>query len=546
MLNQDLNKKEYTGKKRILLINPKYNYGNSISKTISPPLGLLYLASMVCNEHTVEILDLNIHKGDFIQYLKDYNPSIVGLTSLSPQFPSAVDIATKIKEISGNIKIVLGGVHCNAVGPIILSKFDCFDFLILGDGEYSFQKLVSGKPRKKIKGLVFKEGTKVVNNGYSYIKNLDDLPYPARHLIHLEDYKDFPLYYLNEKHTTIITSRGCPYSCIYCNNSGKSNYGAHSPQRVIAEIKSLDIKDFMIVDDIFTFDKNRVVSICKLIIKEGLDVTWSCQTRTDKVDSGLLKIMKKAGCHLVFFGIETGSKRVMGKINKNVNLEKVKKAISLVKEEGISVRGNFMMGFPFESEEDILQTIKFSNSVGLDGAEFTIVTPYPGTELWKYSKLDENNLDELKTLVYSNFSSHFWDEKELQELYNKAVKSFYLRPSIMLNLVLDALFRGSIKRRIKLLKLLTVNSPLIKKYKTKKFISPVKSNSGDKNMANFINKLLANYCKICPGCFVHKKISTGKSSSEVRKMMEDEVNSEGKAGICPIGKFYDEVYGSKK
>lgn len=448
------------GMARILLIHPPMYHPPSIvvkeADPVFPPMGLLYIASCLeMKNHEVNVLDLNVSSKNLKETLESYKPDFVGITSLSPQFPEAVGIASDVKSFNKETVTILGGAHANACGVGILKQFDQFDYVVNGEGEILMEKLASGAPPSAIEGLIFRQGTKIIDNGKTFVRDLDSLPFPARHLVEIDKYGESPLYYRREPHTTILTSRGCPFRCIYCDHVAKGPFRARSPANVITELEQLHSQGFRnlrIVDECFTFDQKRVRAICDMMVERKLDFGWICQTRADCFDALTLKKMKKAGCHLIQVGIETGSPRIMKRINKNLDLDKARLAIRMAKNEGMQVAAFFMMGFPFESRDDMRQTIEYAKSVDVDIATFSIVTPYPGTEL--ASGLDFGSLEQLKTLLLYSENNPFFKTEGVEELFKKAIREFYFRPSVIGGILKEALTAGDLKRRTRYVKFL--------------------------------------------------------------------------------------------
>jgi len=267
---------------------------------------------------------------------------------------------------------------------------------------------------------------------------LDSIPFPARHLLpDLKLYRPNAQSYRKLPATTIITSRGCPFNCIFCDRStfGKK-YRTHSAEYVVDEIQMLieqfGIKEIWFVDDTFTIDKNRVMQICNMIMERNLDISWSCLGRVGTVTIEMLKMMKKAGCWMIAYGIETGNQEVMDYIKKGITLEQAEQAVKWTKEAGLLPKGYFMLGYPVDTLETIDETIAFARSLSLDYALFTITTPLPNTELFEICK----SVGKLVHTDLSKFSA--WEAvyepptvsaKQLTAKYREAYRNFYFRPS---------------------------------------------------------------------------------------------------------------------
>lgn len=380
---------------RIALISP--SWGEMINSY--PPLGLAFLAAVLeKNGHKVKIFDFglepNLPVEKQTQRVLIFQPELIGITSLTNTYYSANQLAKSIKKNNKDTPIVMGGPH-PTIFPQETLKNSGVDLVVFGEGEDTLLELVetlqNQKGLKKIRGLAFKrEKDIIVNQPRPLIDDLDALPFPARHLLAL---KKYPL--RDEKGNlmvTIMSSRGCPYGCTYC---FKEVFGRRcrkrSAENVVNELEAVKnqfgISSFYFIDDLFTFDKKRVLQIAKLIQRKKLDITWQCLSRVDHVNLQMLKKMRQAGCKRIHFGIESGNEEILKKINKQITIEQVKNAIKWCKEIGIYSKGYFMIGLPGDNKKTIKQTIDFSlqlSNLGLNDAMFSLTTPFPGSELWNY------------------------------------------------------------------------------------------------------------------------------------------------------------------
>lgn len=327
-----------------------------------------------------------------------------------------------------------------------LEYIDC-DFAIQGEGEETIVELVnalkSKKPLKNIKGLIFRKGGQIiVNPPRPLIKNLDDIPFPAWHLLPINKYKS--LFSRTKKFATMVTSRGCPFNCIFC--SDKSRLGRmfryRSPDNIIKEIKFLinnhGIKEILFYDDTFTVNRNRIIELCKKILAENIKVSWECRTRVDLVDKELIELMKKSGCYRIRYGIEAGNQRILNVLKKGITLEQAEKAIRITKEAGIETVTYFMMGSPCETIETINNSINFSIKLNPDYSVFAITSPSdPNSELFnwalKNNYINENYWDDfMKGLPVSSIPmlvNSELKESTLKKLRRQAYMKFYLRTS---------------------------------------------------------------------------------------------------------------------
>jgi radical SAM superfamily enzyme YgiQ (UPF0313 family) len=343
--------------------------------------------------------------------------------------------------------VVLGGPHVNLF-PDETIRISAIDFLVLGEGEKIFLDLVEALEKKEsletIPGVVFKKNGKVVNTGSRpFIKDLDALPFPARHLTPYKKYNS--LLSKGGVVTTIFTSRGCPFKCSFCDrpNLGKV-FRSRSARNVVDEIEEcvkLGIKDFLFYDDTFTVDRKRVIEICKLIIGKNIKIRWDIRARVDTVDEEMLSYLKEAGCEGIHYGIEAGTEKILSVLNKGIHIDQVKKTFALTKKYKIPTLAYFMIGSPTESIEDIESTFALMKSLNPDYVHMTILTPFPGTKIYSDGiKKGVIKKDYWKGFAQSpcvGFTPPIWDEKftreELNILLVQGYKAFYIRPLYILN-----------------------------------------------------------------------------------------------------------------
>jgi len=335
---------------------------------------------------------------------------------------------------------VLGGPHVTFTAKETLSNYSFVDYVVRGEGEFTMLELVKsikkGEEPKSVLGLSYRAKSGVIkeNRPRPPLMNLDALPMPAYHLLPMSKYT-----FQGYRFATMVTSRGCPFKCVFCSSSricGK-RWRGHSAERVVNEIEFLTdrykIKFIEFLDDTFTFDKNRVKEICNEIANRGIDVMWTGSSRVNLFNRELALKIKSAGCQIVYFGVESGSQRILNLMKKGITLEQSVKAIRLAKEVGINTVASFILGMPDESVEEANATIKFATRLSPDYAQFTICTPYPGTELYDYAV--KNNL--LLTRDWSKYDTLTPVMKtkigtqKLRELLSKAYFKFYARLSYL-------------------------------------------------------------------------------------------------------------------
>lgn len=378
----------------IVLIAPPCEYMNRL-----PPLGLAYLASYIRKrgyENTI-IIDSDIMQysiDETVEKALSANPDIVGVTVMTSSYNYALQIAAGIKKKRSALPVIFGGTHSSALPEYIL-KNPCVDMVCAGEGEHVFynllQTLKQGKSPAGVRGLVYKEGDRIVKNEPEpFISDLDSLPFPDRSILPLEKYTTAGSSLPSGKYmfTTLVTSRGCPFHCIYC--ASKTTMGGayrfRSADNIIREIeeiiKNYKIRHFRILDDIFTLKKERVLAFCDEIVKRKLRIVWECFSRIDLVDETILKALKAAGCYTITYGLESGSQTILNNLKKGTTVKKAEEIVALTKKIGIRISANFMIGNPGETKETIEETIRFAKKMKIDSLGVAITTPYPGTELF--------------------------------------------------------------------------------------------------------------------------------------------------------------------
>lgn len=446
------------GKKiKILLINSPikteevYGEYSSLAPRL-PPLGLCYLAAVLQKNgyRNVKIIDGALEElslGSLYRKVKRHKPDVIGVTSTTTSFYYAKQTIALCKKDNKNALTILGGAHVTALPKRTMEECPDLDIGVYGEGEMTFLELADRISQRKsldgVRGVVRRKGGKiVVNPPRQLIKNLDSLPFPARHLL-----KDLRLYYhtpfRGRKFTTsMITSRGCPFNCSFCDQSvfGKTWRG-HSANYVIKEMvhlkKNYEVDFISFEDDNFLFSRKRTSQICQGIIGNNLRLEWGCSARVDNIDKELLSQMKKAGCVNIFIGIESGSPRVLRLLNKKIQLKDIVKAVDLIKKAGINVYGSVMLGVPSETKKEMEKTFSFVHSLPLDGISFFLYTPFPNTRLAKLAPQHgfvSNN--------WQNYSAHprrlpftpyGFSDSEMLNLQRRAYLRFYARPKFLLD-----------------------------------------------------------------------------------------------------------------
>lgn len=450
---------------RIILINPPSGevYGG-LPAPMQLPLGLAYIAATIEQAgYDVKVIDIeteNLTEKQLIKKITDIEPSIVGITCTTPTYNSAVKIHQIIKNVSKNIKTILGGIHPTIV-PEEAIKPDCVDFVIVGEGEKTIIELISTIKHQgnlsSVKGLVYKKNGKIImNTPRELIQNLDELPFPARHLFQNQKYT-YPDS-LSKNTFPIITSRGCPGRCIFCNtqNIFGHQFRARSAKNVVDEIELLinkySAEEIHIWDDNFITDKNRVFEIRDELKKRNLKINFAFPNglRADFLDENILKCLKEMGTYSIAIGVESGSQMILNRARKNIRLEKIQDTFKLAKKLKLETWAFFMFGLLGETKETIQETINFAKKLDPDIAKFHILKPYPGTEI--YNELKKNGL--LLTEEYSCYGIHTLPVHKLPDLTAEEIlnwqKIAYLKFYFRFGKVFQQIYRLKSVYRIKL------------------------------------------------------------------------------------------------
>jgi len=419
----ELGARETTGEQgmRVSLVSPKWNrMVNSY-----PPLGLAYLAAVLERAgHEVRVHDFGLHPdvslSEHTAEVAGFDPALVGITAMTNTYHSAAEAARLLKEEVG-CPIVLGGPH-PTVFPERVAAEPFVDYVVYGEGEETLAELVraidaeGSYPRTgtlaAIDGLCYTDDDGVRRNPErALIRDLDALPYPARHLF---DVLAYPLYAPNgDRMITVLSSRGCPYNCSYCFKGivGRT-YRQRSPDSLMTELHQVvsqyGITNIYFIDDLFTMDLPRLKAVTQRIIEEDLDIRWQCLARVDRVNPEVLGLMHRSGCRGIHYGIESGNDEILEAIGKHITKEQVRKAVEWTAQAGIRSKGYFMLGLPGDTEETMRQTIEFAAELDLDDAMFSLTTPFPGTRLWaelvaKRPEV-EFNQDFSRAFYYNNYS----------------------------------------------------------------------------------------------------------------------------------------------
>jgi len=442
-------------KPKVVLSSVSINYNYLLTKYYYnlPSLGIGYIAAVLeKNGYSVSIIDRVITEdgiADLVEEIVKAKPDVVGFYSVSETFKIVMHILKSVKEKLPSVTTMVGGPHVYGL-PYQGINYEWIDYSFYGEAEESFLKLLNCNfnPNElaDIPGLIYKSNGGIKVNSMALVSDLDSLPFPARHLYPpMNHYRPSILAYKRLPATGIITSRGCAHKCIFC-HSGKGHFKLrfHSAEYVLEEIKSLKkdfgINELIIFDDTFLINQKRVLEICEGIIRNGIDISWSCNARVNNLNRDLLKIMKKAGCWLVQFGVESGNQDILKTIKKDITLDQIEKACRLAYEEGLEVKTYFILGHPKETVDTLNETIKFMTKLPAHYASINFMTPLPGTELWdiaeEYGTVDKERLEAINYLSDKPaFIPFGLTEEILIDKFKEAYLKFYLNPRTILRYI---------------------------------------------------------------------------------------------------------------
>ena len=431
---------------KVALINPAQS-----AKYPQPPMGLALISAVLGREgYQVTVLDANglgLQPQDIVPLVT--GADVVGLTAMTPTVGTAISIAHHLKQANPGLTIILGGAHATLLPEETLATAPEIDIIVRGEGEQTIIDLLRAlefkQPLDKVPGISYRKNDKMVSTQErSTSVDLDSLPFLAYHLLPWQRYKPYPPHGRAFPFATIITSRGCPYKCSYCSKPIFGNkFRGQSPQRVVDEVayykERFGIKELAFYDDVFTLDKKRACAIADEILKRGIKICWTCETRVNLVDKELLCHIKQAGCYAIAYGIESASPDMLNILDKDITLEQVAEAVRLAQEVGLQTIGYFMIGSPGETPETIAMTIKFAKELKLNFAQFAVTTPFPGTELYNiYLKNSRHDIS-WENFIYEGagssitpvFETSLLSRSDLQYWIRRAYKEFYLRPSYL-------------------------------------------------------------------------------------------------------------------
>ena len=455
-------------KPHITLVNPPAPSGATGHLPFAL-LGLGYLAAILeKNQYEIDVIDCQVLKlsyEDFRSEIARRKPDIVGLTSTTLTYNSALKLAKIAKEVLPNCLIFIGGPHVTFWDDKALEECPALDVIVRKEGEYTLlelvQKVEAGKSFRDVLGVTYRKDGKIVRNpDRPYIEDLDALPFPARHLWPMERLRE------TEDILYLAASRGCVYWCEFCATvrmHGRK-FRMRSPKNIVDELeflhKTYGVTNFTFCDDAFTVEPARTAELCRLILERKLKIKWNCGTRVDMLTKELMIKMREAGCVSVWSGVESGSQKVLDAMNKGITTEQTERVFGWIREVGLKPVPNVILGFPGETEDSAWETIKFVEKISPDEVGFyNIATPFPGTPLYdtvkKIGWLRVTDFDKYDT-VTPIFETPWLSIEELKEIREQAFHHFYLRRTYIFHMFAKGWMYGFSALRTAFAHLITV------------------------------------------------------------------------------------------
>lgn len=440
---------------KVALVTPpltgKERYGALASGGVYlPPLGIAILAAVARDAgHEVTIVDSEVEELTIertVRRLREIRPDVVGITATTVSIHHAAKLCRSFKTAFGEVPVVLGGPHVTVVPVETMEMFPDFDVAVIGEGEETFRELLraydGASDVTAVKGIVARKDGKLVDTGpRAFIEDLDTIPFPAWDLLPdiASKYRPSAFGFNKLPATSFVTSRGCPARCSFCSQGpwGKKKYREHGVPYLMGMIRVLyhryGIRDLVIYDGTFGVNKRRLTEFCEALIEEGLDLVWSCNARANMLTPEILKLMKSAGCWGIAYGIESGSQEILDFLNKDIDLDSVRRSITWTKEAGIVSKGYIMVGVLKDTRETIEQTMDFVLGLDLDILTINHFTPFPGTLDYERAHLYGSFTRDWRLLNEHNlvFVPHGMTRGEIEHAIRLITRRFYLRPRVI-------------------------------------------------------------------------------------------------------------------
>ena len=460
---------------KILLLYPPITRFERYSSPIGSaggqqiPLGIYYLAAYLLKQGiAVSVIDAETGNYSLEQIYDRYRReqcNLLGISTTTVAFKRTVEVAEYFKKRNPSIPIIVGGPHVSSQTKAVM-QCASIDYAVPYEGEVSLSALITAISRhddlSTVEGVIYRENSSVIETKRRpLIDDINTIPFPAFHLIpDIRQYTPPPCNYRRSPVVNIITGRGCPNNCTFCENATfgrrlRLRSAANVVEEIESHFSSFGVREIAFVDDTFTMKPQRIYDIFNLLSEKGLKFPWTCMARIDTVDQKLCMFMKEHGCWHISFGIESGDQHILDIIRKNIRLEQVRRVIATCHRKGMLTKGFFMIGHPYETVESINKTISFATELSLDDVVVTINTPMPGTEQFRniatYGTVDTSNWT---TFNYWNpvFVPHGLTAEILKNKHREFYRRFYLRPRIIIRYIKELAGPAAVKRLIQLFK----------------------------------------------------------------------------------------------
>jgi anaerobic magnesium-protoporphyrin IX monomethyl ester cyclase len=414
---------------------------------LRPPMDLLYMAgSLELDGVVCKITDYpgqDLHWDDLRRELAEFKPDALVLSITTPTLADDVKSAVLAKEVNPEIVTVTKGAHFLYLDEVAMKEHPALDIVIRGEYEETIRVLASGSEWNEIDGITYRSGDQVIRNANrNFIRDINSIPYPARHLV------DNGLYFrpdTGELQTTVVTSRGCPFTCVFCLAQPVSGAKVRNrtPENVVGELKECvekyGIRNFLFRSDLFTANRKWVFELCDKIKEEGLNIKWACNSRADTIQEDLLRAMKDAGCWLIAFGVESGDPDMLEKMRKQLKFEKIEPAIRTCRKAGLKSSVYFLIGLPWENRETFDKSKKLARKLDPDFIEFFYSYPFYGTDFYREA-VKEGLIEDgvLPKAAYNHpaIATKYLTIEQLMPLRKEALREFYLRPRYIIRTLL--------------------------------------------------------------------------------------------------------------
>jgi anaerobic magnesium-protoporphyrin IX monomethyl ester cyclase len=427
---------------------------------IYPPMGLAQIASVLEEEgYTVSLFDYMVEpfvKEELIQWCKEHKPIFIGMSPWTLSLMNDLGPTAWLKREVPNAKIVIGGPHVTLFPQETLQRFSAVDYIVHGEGELTIRELAtviaeSSSP-KDVAGIAYRDNGEIyLNPGREILENLDENPFPAFHLLKFDKYSN--ALQVSPVSTYLVSSRGCPFRCTYCVKPvwDRKVMRYHSPDYFLDQVEEVvnkyGVKEIHFYDDTFTLDRERTMVFSQGVIDRKIDFKWIVRTRTDCVDDEMLALMRKAGCTMISYGVESGNDDVLKIMKRGISVEKTREIFALTKKHGFEIAANIMIGFPGESKETYEDSVRFSKELDPDFVQYSITTAIPGADIYEQTKGDCNSetedpwrsfaLGKMKVVAPEKvrFAGLDYSIHDLDKMLSRAYRSFYFRPKIIWRLL---------------------------------------------------------------------------------------------------------------